>query len=41
MLKGQVFKNEIFENQIFAVFINTFLNGTNGVIADYKNRHGA
>lgn len=37
MLKGQVFKNEIFENQIFAVFIDTFLNGTNGVIANYKN----
>ena len=37
MLKGQVFKEQIFENQIFAVFINTFLNGKNGIIDGYKN----
>ena len=37
MLKGQVFKEQIFENQIFAVFINTFLNGKNGIINGYKN----
>lgn len=37
MLKGQVFAEQLFENQIFALFINTFLNGTNGVSADYKN----
>lgn len=37
MLKGEVFAEQLFENQIFALFINTFLNGTNGVLADYKN----
>lgn len=37
MLKGQVFAEQLFENQIFALFINTFLNGTNGISADYKN----
>lgn len=37
MLKGQVFKEQIFENQIFAVFINTFLNGKNGIVNGYKN----
>lgn len=37
MLKGQVFKEQIFENQIFAVFINTFLNGKDGIINGYKN----
>ena len=37
MLKGHVFKEQIFGNQIFALFINTFLNGKNGVIKDYKN----
>lgn len=37
MLKGQVFKEQIFENQIFAVFINTFLAGKNGIINGYKN----
>lgn len=37
MLKGHVFKERIFENQIFALFINTFLNGQNGVSNNYKN----
>lgn len=37
MLKGQVFKEQIFENQIFAVFINTFLNGKNGIINGYQD----
>ena len=37
MLKGQVFANQLFENQIFALFINTFLNGTNGVSDNYKD----
>lgn len=36
MLKGQGFKEQIFENQIFALFVNTFLNGTNGVSSNYK-----
>lgn len=37
MLKGQVFKEQIFENQIFAVFINTFLAGKNGIINGYQD----
>ena len=37
MLKGHVFSKQLFENPIFAVFINTFLNGTDGVSNDYKN----
>ena len=37
MLKGQVFANQLFENQIFALFINTFTNGANGVSDNYKN----
>lgn len=37
MLKGHVFKEQIFGNQIFALFINTFLNGRNGVSNNYKN----
>lgn len=37
MLKGHVFKEQIFGNQIFALFINTFLNGKNGVSNNYKN----
>lgn len=37
MLKGHVFKQQIFGNQIFALFINTFLNGANGVSNNYKN----
>ena len=37
MLKGDVFAEQLFENQIFALFINTFLNGNNGVASGYKN----
>lgn len=37
MLKGHVFKNQIFGNQIFALFIDTFLNGNSGVSSNYGN----
>ncbi len=37
MLKGEVFGRQLFENQIFALFINTFLDGKNGVCGDYLN----
>ena len=37
MLKGHVFKEQVFGHQIFALFINTFLNGQNGVSNNYKN----
>lgn len=37
MLKGQVFAKQLFENQIFALFINTFLDGRNGVSDNYKD----
>ena len=37
MLKGHVFKEQICGNQICALFINTFLNGKNGVSNNYKN----
>ena len=37
MLKGHVFSKQIFGNPIFALFINTFLNGRNGVSNNYKN----
>lgn len=37
MLKGHVFYKQIFSNPIFALFINTFLNGKNGVSDNYKN----
>ena len=37
MLKGHVFYKQIFGNPIFALFINTFLNGKNGVSDNYKN----
>lgn len=37
MLKGHVFSKQIFGNPIFALFINTFLNGKNGVSNNYKN----
>ena len=36
MLKGHVFAGQVFGNQIFALFINTFLDGANGVSNDYK-----
>lgn len=31
MLKGYVFSEQLFENPIFALFINTFLDGKNGI----------
>ena len=37
MLKGHVFSKQIFGNPIFALFINTFLNGRNGVSNNFKN----
>lgn len=37
MLKGDVFAEQLFENQIFALFIDTFLNGNCGVASNYKN----
>lgn len=37
MLKGHVFSKQLFGNPIFALFINTFLNGKNGVSNNYKN----
>lgn len=37
MLKGEVFANQLFENQIFALFVNTFLNGKNGICNGFKN----
>lgn len=37
MLKGHVFKEQAFGNQMFALFINTFLNGQNGISNNYKN----
>ena len=37
MLKGHVFSKQLFGNPMFALFINTFLNGTNGVSNNYKN----
>lgn len=37
MLKGHVFSKQLFGNPIFALFINTFLNGENGVSDNYKN----
>ena len=36
MLKGHVFSEQIFASQIFALFINTFLHGRNGVSNNYK-----
>lgn len=37
MLKGHVFQKQIFENHMFALFMNTFLAGHNGIINGYKN----
>lgn len=37
MLKGHVFSKQLFKNTIFALFINTFLNGKNGISSNYKN----
>ena len=36
MLKGHVFSRQLFESHIFAVFMNTFLNGKNGIVNDYR-----
>lgn len=35
MLKGHVFSKQLFGHPIFALFINTFLNGQNGVSNNY------
>lgn len=37
MLKGHVFSKQLFGNPIFALFINTFLNGKDGISNNYKN----
>ena len=37
MLKGHVFSRQLFGNPIFALFIDTFLNGQNGISDNYKN----
>ena len=37
MLKGHVFSKQIFESHMFALFINTFASGENGVSNNYKN----
>ena len=37
MLKGHVFSKQLFGHPIFALFMNTFLNGKNGVSNNYKN----
>ncbi len=37
MLKGHVFKKQRFGNQIFALFVDTFLNGKCGIV-NYKNK---
>lgn len=37
MLRGHVFKKQVFGNQIFALFVNTFLDGQNGISDNYKN----
>lgn len=37
MLKGHVFSKQLFGHPVFALFINTFLNGANGVSNNFKN----
>lgn len=37
MLKGQVFSKQVFNSEIFALFINTFTNGKNGVSNNFLN----
>lgn len=37
MLRGHVFSKQLFGNPIFALFVNTFLNGKNGISDNYKN----
>lgn len=38
MLKGHVFKRQVFGNQIFALFIDTFLNGKCGISDRYGEK---
>lgn len=38
MLKGHTFAEQVFGNQIFALFIDTFTGGRNGVSNKYKNK---
>lgn len=37
MLNGDVFAEQTFKNEIFALFIDTFLNGANGIASNYGN----
>ena len=37
MLKGHVFNQQLFGNEMFALFMNTFLAGHNGILQGYKN----
>ena len=37
MLKGHVFDEQLFNSEIFAVFQNTFLEGSNGIIDGFGN----
>lgn len=37
MLKGHVFNQQLFGNEMFALFMNTFLAGHNGIIQGYKD----
>ena len=37
MLKGHVFNQQLFGNEMFALFMNTFLGGHNGILQGYKN----
>lgn len=37
MLRGHVFSEQVFGVDIFALFINQFLGGNNGIIQSYKN----
>ena len=36
MLRGHVFKNQTFANEIFAIFIDTFLDGNMGIVKGCK-----
>ena len=38
MLKGHTFAEQVFGNQIFALFIDTFTGGRNGISNKYKNK---
>lgn len=38
MLKGHVFAEQVFGNPIFALFIDTFTGGRNGISNKYKNK---